>query len=131
MRILRRNYCGVYELFHESRPNKIEYFNDLQLFKIRYGNLIKKFPLINISKQRLEIYKVAETLDLNSLLKWFSQYGEIASKNTLNIDNLTITYYTWISSTDSCKCDFQIVKSQDGYTLNISKEPFEKIKRAS
>lgn len=130
VRILRRNYCGVYELFHQNTPRKVEYFNDLQLFKIRYGTLVKKFPLINISKQRLEIYKIAETLDTHSLLKWFSEYGNVVFKNKLKLDNLSIDYYTWESSTDACKCEFQIVNSQDGFTLNISKEPFEKIKKA-
>ncbi|SHF20296.1 hypothetical protein [Caloramator proteoclasticus] len=131
VRVLRRNYCGVYELFHRDNPRKIEYFEDLQLFKIRYGTLIKKFPLTNISKQRLEIYKVAEHLDLSSLLKWFSTYGIVDLKKSINIDGLKIDYYIWSSDADACNCEFQIIESKDGYTINISKEPYEKIKRAS
>ncbi|CDF57186.1 hypothetical protein [Thermobrachium celere] len=131
VRVLRRNYCGVYELFSKDNPRKVEYFNDLQLFKIRYGTLVKKFPLINISKQRFDIYIVAEKLDLPSLLKWFSNYGEVKLKKSINIDSERIDYYTWSSYSDVCTCEFQIVTSSEGYTINISKEPFEKIKKVS
>ncbi|WDC85066.1 hypothetical protein PL321_05985 [Caloramator sp. mosi_1] len=52
-------------------------------------------------------------------------------KKSINIDGIKIDYYIWSSDADTCNCEFQIVTSKDEYTINISKEPYERIKRAS
>lgn len=126
--ILRRNFCGVYELYSQKNPRNVEYFDNLTFFKIRYANLNKKFPLINISMQRLEIFSISKKIPKESLLKWFNEYGKIIHENTKNVDNIKIEYYVWISDADGSATRFNIAEFNDEYTLNI---PAKVVKRAS
>ncbi|MCX7884054.1 MAG: hypothetical protein N2448_03370 [Caloramator sp.] len=130
IRILRRNYCGVYELYPKNNNRKIEYFEDLNLFKNRYGSLKKKFPLYNLSRQRLDIYPIAESLTIKDLLKWFQEYGKVSLVKTDKYEDIEIDYYTFISDMESTLSNFQIVKSETDFTLNISIKTDSKIKKA-
>jgi hypothetical protein len=120
IRVLKRNFCGVYELYKQDNPRSVEYFEDLNLFKNRHGNIHKKFPLYNLLRQRLDIYPIAEVMDWKELLKWFSEYGKVVHKKTSRYDDIEIEDYTWISDMENIQCKFQIVKDSDTFTLNIS-----------
>ncbi|EYE89851.1 hypothetical protein Q428_00085 [Fervidicella metallireducens AeB] len=119
VRVLKRNFCGVYELFPEDNSCQTEYFEDLNLFKNRYGNVHKKFPLYNICKQRLDIYPVAEEKDCRYILKWFSEYGKIIYQRTKTFAGLDIDYYIWISDMENTISSFQVVKDDHHFTLSI------------
>jgi hypothetical protein len=120
VRALKRNFCGVYELYHQDNSRNVEYFEDLNLFKNRYGNIHKRFPLHNILRQRLDIYPVAEVMDVKDLLKWFSQYGKVIRNKTKKYDDIQIESYSWVSDMENSLCKFQIVRDKDIFTLNIS-----------
>ncbi|TDT50563.1 hypothetical protein [Fonticella tunisiensis] len=120
VRVLKRNYCGVYELYNMNNPYISEYFEDLNLFKNRYGSVHKKFPLYNLSRQRLDIYPAAERMELNEMMKWFSDYGKILYIKSAKVGTLTIEYYRWISDMENTVSNFQIVKDGDEFTLNIA-----------
>lgn len=127
VRQLKRNFCGVYELFYQETPEYVEYFEDLNLFKNRYGNVHKKFPLHNILRQRLDIFPVAENLNPKEILRWFSDYGKIIFNKSIEFDGLEINYYSWISDSENTLANFQIVRNDDRYTLNISPKSNKKI----
>lgn len=110
----------MYELYKNSNPLVVEYFEELTLFKNRYGNIRKRFNLYNISKQRLDIYPLAEHTDLKEILKWFSEYGKIVYNGSKEFDDMVIDYYTWISEMDNTASNFQVVHQGDCFTLNIS-----------
>lgn len=120
VRVLKRNFCGVYELFHSDNTLNIEYFEDLNFFKNRYGSIHKRFPLYNISRQRLDIYPVAEGMEEKEILKWFGEYGKVKYVNTSKLGPVTIKYYKWISDMENTETKFQIVYDGDGFTLNIA-----------
>lgn len=120
VRVLRRNFCGVYELFYQENPRNAEYFEDLNLFKNRYGSIKKKFPLYNISRQRLDIYPVAESMDFKEVLKWFGEYGKVVYTRSEEYEDIKIDYYTWISDMENTHSDFQIIRHEEQFTLNIS-----------
>lgn len=130
VRILRRNYCGVYELYHKNSSKRMEYFEDLTLFKNRYGSLKKKFPLYNLSRQRLDVYSIAESSSLKDLLKWFQEYGKISLIRADKYEDIEIDYYTFISDMENTLSNFQIIKSETDFTLNISIKNEGKIKKA-
>jgi hypothetical protein len=127
VRVLKRNFCGVYEFFHQDDKRNVEYFEDLNLFKNRYGTVHKKFPLYNLSRQRLDIFPVIEKMEIKEALKWFGDYGKIIYQKCLEFDELGIEYYYWVSDTENTCSSFQIVKALDKATLNIS--PKNSIKR--
>lgn len=120
VRVLKRNFCGVYEFYHLDDNRHVEYFEDLNLFKNRYGSIKKKFPLYNLSRQRLDIYSVIESMDLKEALKWFSEYGNVVFHKTAEFDDLIIDYYSWVSDTENTVSNFQIINDQAKYTFNIS-----------
>lgn len=120
VRVLKRNFCGVYEFFSQEDKRAVEYFEDLNLFKNRYGNIHKKFPLTNLSRQRLDIYPLTEAMNKRQLLKWFSEYGKIIYQRTKVFDDIEIEYYCWVSATENTSTNFQILNTSDGLTLNIS-----------
>ncbi|KRQ86329.1 hypothetical protein ABG79_01841 [Caloramator mitchellensis] len=117
--VLRRNFCGVYELYSQKNQRHVEYFDNLNFFKIRYADLNKKFPLVNLSMQRLEIFSISKKIPKESLLKWFNEYGKIIHENTKYLDGIKIEYYIWISETDGSASRFNIAEFDDEYTLNI------------
>jgi hypothetical protein len=110
VRVLKRNFCGVYELFYHENPRRVEYFEDLNLFKNRYGSVHKKFPLHNISRQRLDIYPVIENMGLNDMFRWFSEYGKLICCDSTLFDGIEIEYYKWISNTENTVSKFQVIK---------------------
>lgn len=120
VRILRRNYCGVYELYREDEPAHTEYFEELNLFKNRYCKTKKKFSLYNISRQRLDIYPLIGYSSLRGLLKWFGEYGRIIYYDTKNFDGIEIDYYSWVSEMDNTVSNFQVVREGKKFTMNIS-----------
>lgn len=120
VRILKRNFCGVYEFYHVDDNRKVEYFEDLNLFKNRYGSVKKKFPLYNISRQRIDIYSLIDTMDSKEILKWFSEYGSTAYIKTSEFDGLIIHYYSWVSDTENTLSNFQILDDNGKISLNIS-----------
>jgi hypothetical protein len=129
VRVLKRNFCGVYELFHEENPLNVEYFEDLNLFKNRYGSIHRKFPLHNISRQRLDIYPITQGMEEREILKWFGAHGKVRYKKTVKMDQLEIRYYIWISDTENTLSGFQLVGDGEGVTLNISaKNLMDKVK---
>ncbi|MCX7904896.1 MAG: hypothetical protein N2486_10365 [Caloramator sp.] len=119
--LLRRNFCGVYELFSPRNQRHIEYFDNLNFFKIRYGNLSIKFPITNIMLQRNEIYALSKKLSKEEILKWFSKFGRLNFIGSKSIDEVEIEYYTWISDYDGSKCEFCLADIDGEYTLNIPK----------
>lgn len=125
VRILRRNFCGVYELYHKNNQRKAEYFEDLNLFKNRYGSTKKKFLLYNLSHQRLDIYCLAEVMKQKDLIKWFEEYGKVVLTKTENHGDIEIEHYIWISDMENTHSNFQIIKNEDDFTLNI---PFKELK---
>lgn len=129
VRLLKRNFCGVYQLYSKECPKEMEYFEDLTLFKNRYGSTHKKFPLFNIWRQRLDIFPVAEVMDKRELFKWFSEYGKIIHVKSITISGMEIDYYNWVSDMENTLSSFQIIKNTEGYTINIA--PKNKIKIAS
>lgn len=132
VRVLKRNFCGVYELYCQQNPRDVEYFEDLVLFKNRYGTAKKKFPLYNLTRQSMDVYPIAERVDPRELLKWFGEYGKIIYKKTSSIDDMEIEYYEWISDMENTMSSFQIIKYRNKYTLNIAlKKKSERIKKAS
>lgn len=120
VRVLRRNFCGVYELFRREDARSLEYFEDLNLFKNRYGSIHRKFPLYNLARQRLDIFPVAEKMDVGQILKWFEEYGKIFYKKSKIIDDIEIEYYSWLSDSENTLSNFQILKAFGESTLNIS-----------
>lgn len=120
IRILKRNFCGVYEFYHAEDTRHVEYFEDLNLFKNRYGSNKKKFPLYNLSRQRLDVYSLVEFMELRELLKWFAEYGNVVFHKTMEFDSLIIDYYTWISDTEHTMSNFQILHEGAKFTFNIS-----------
>jgi hypothetical protein len=120
VRILKRNFCGVYEFYNVDDSRHVEYFEDLNLFKNRYGSLKKKFGLYNISRQRLDIYSLIENMDAKDVLKWFGEYGKVIHSKAAEFDGLIIEYYSWISDMENTVSNFQIVNDGNKYTLNIS-----------
>lgn len=127
VRVLKRNFCGVYEFFRQEDQRTVEYFEDLNLFKNRYGNIHKRFPLSNLSRQRLDVFPVTEGMDARHILKWFGEYGKIIYQKSMKYDELEIEYYNWISDMEGTLSSFQIVKTMDKFTLNIS--PKNSLKR--
>lgn len=131
VRVLKRNFCGVYELYSENDPRNMEYFEDLNLFKNRYGTIHKRFPLYNLSRQRLDVYPVVKDMDPKDILKWFGDYGKIIYQKNMEFDGLNIDFYTWISDMENTVSNFQVVNGGGNITLNISpKNALRKIKRA-
>lgn len=131
IRVLKRNFCGVYELYYEEDPRNVEYFEDLNLFKNRYGSVHKRFPLNNLSRQRLDIYPVAGDMDGKKILKWFGEYGKIIYNNTTKFDGLKIDYYIWISDMENTISKFQIVNDGVNLSLNIAaRNEVRKIRKA-
>lgn len=131
VRVLKRNFCGVYELYCEEDSRSVEYFEDLNLFKNRYGTVHKRFPLYNLSRQRLDVYPVVKEMDGKEILKWFGDYGKIVYINTTRFDGLKIDYYTWISDMENTISKFQIVNDGDNVSLNIAaKNELRKIRKA-
>jgi hypothetical protein len=120
IRILKRNFCGVYEFYNVDDSRHVEYFEDLNLFKNRYGSLKKKFGLYNISRQRLDIYSLIENIDSKDILKWLGEYGKTIHIKTVEFDGLVIEYYSWLSDMENTVSNFQIVNDGSKYTLNIS-----------
>ncbi len=120
VKVLKRNFCGVYEFYNVDDSRHVEYFEDLNLFKNRYGSLKKKFGLYNISRQRLDIYSLMENMDSKDILKWFSEYGKTMHIKTAEFDGLIIEYYTWLSDMENTVSNFQLVNDGFKYTLNIS-----------
>lgn len=120
VRVLRRNFCGVYEFFRRSDQRIVEYFEDLNLFKNRYGNVHRKFPLDNLSRQRLDVFPVAEVMDVRQILKWFGEYGKIIHLRSKSYEDLEVDYYSWVSNSENTQSNFQIVRNVDKFTLNIS-----------
>lgn len=131
VRVLRRNFCGVYEFFRRSDQRAVEYFEDLNLFKNRYGNVRRRFPLYNLSRQRLDVFPVAEYMDIRHILKWFGEYGRIVYQKSRKYEDLEIDYYSWISNSENTQSNFQIVRNLDNFALNISpKNGIKKIRLA-
>ena len=120
VRVLKRNFCGVYEFYHQEDLRNPEYFEDLNLFKNRYGSLKKKFPLYNLSRQRLDVYSLIESMEPKEILKWFSYYGKIVLQNIKEFDGLEISYYSWVSDMEHTLSNFQIVNDDNKFTFNIS-----------
>lgn len=120
IRVLKRNFCGVYEFFRKDGQRSVEYFEDLNLFKNRYGNIHRRFPLYNLSRQRLDVFPVVEGMDVRQILKWFGEYGKIIYQKSKKYDDLEIEYYGWVSDSENTLSNFQIIKSMDKFTLNIS-----------
>jgi hypothetical protein len=120
VRVLKRNFCGVYEFYHVDDSRNVEYFEDLNLFKNRYGSVKKKFPLYNLTRQRLDIYSVVDTMELKDVLRWFSEYGLVSNPKSTEFDGLIIDYYTWISDTENTHSNFQILHDSNKFTLTIS-----------
>lgn len=120
VRILKRNYCGVYELYKNDNPERPEYFEDLTLFKNRYGSIHKRFPLNNLSRQRLDIFPVAEYITLRELIKWFKDYGKIIFVKTVELEDIEIDYYNWISDMENTLSSFRILRYGERFTINIS-----------
>lgn len=120
VRVLKRNFCGVYEFYHPEDLRNPEYFEDLNLFKNRYGSLKKKFSLYNLSRQRLDIYSLTESMELKEILKWFSEYGKIIFHNTTEFDGFKISYYSWVSDMENTLSNFQVVNDGNKFTFNIS-----------
>lgn len=120
VRVLRRNFCGVYEFFRKDGQRSVEYFEDLNLFKNRYGNVHRRFPLYNLSRQRLDVFPVTERMDAGRILKWFGEYGKIIYQKSRKYDELEIEYYSWVSDSENTLSNFQIIKSMDKFALNIS-----------
>lgn len=132
VRVLKRNFCGVYELYHQENSRNVEYFEDLILFKNRYGTMHKKFPLYNLARQSMDVYPIAERIDTRELLRWFGEYGKIIHKKNSVIDDIEIEYYEWISDMENTLSCFQIVKYKHKYTLNITlKNKSERIRKVS
>lgn len=119
VRVLKRNFCGVYELFRQDDERNAEYFDNLNFFKNRYGNVHKKFPITNLSKQRLDIYPVVEKLNLKEVFKWLNQYGKVVFQKTVELDSLAVEYYIWISDSENTSAAFQIIKSGCSFSINI------------
>lgn len=131
VRVLRRNFCGVYEFFRKEDQRFVEHFEDLNLFKNRYGNIHKRFPLYNLSRQRLDVFPVTEGMDVRHILKWFGEYGKIIYQKSKKYDELVIEYYSWVSDSENTLSNFQIVRNMDKFTLSISpKNTIKKIKIA-
>lgn len=120
IRVLKRNFCGVYEFFRKDDQRFVEYFEDLNLFKNRYGNIHRRFPLYNLSRQRLDVFPVVEEMNVRQVLKWFGEYGKIIYQKSKKYDELEIEYYSWVSDSENTLSHFQIIKSTDKFTLNIS-----------
>lgn len=120
IRVLKRNFCGVYEFYNVDDSRHVEYFEDLNLFKNRYGSLKKKFGLYNISRQRLDIYSLIENMEAKDIIKWFGEYGKSVHIKTTEFDGLVIDYYSWLSDMENTVSNFQIVNDGYKYTLNIS-----------
>ena len=120
LRILKRNFCGVYELYKQNFDRDVEYFEDLNLFKNRYGNVHKKFFIYNISAQRLDIYPVVESMNEKEMLRWFSEYGSISYCGKKVFDGIEINYYSWSSDMDKTRSTFQVMCQGGSCTLNIS-----------
>lgn len=122
IRILKRNFCGVYELYSKNNPKHPEYFDDLTLFKNRYGSTHKKFPLYNLMLQRMDIYAVADNISPKELLRWFGEYGRVIHVKTMNFAGINVDYYKWISDSENTVSKFQIATCNESYTLNIKLE---------
>ncbi|MDF2675186.1 MAG: hypothetical protein K0R09_3458 [Clostridiales bacterium] len=131
VRVLKRNFCGVYEFFCKEDQRSVEYFEDLNLFKNRYGSIHKRFPLYNLSRQRLDVFPVTEGMDVRHILKWFGEYGKIIYLKSKKYEELEIEYYSWISDSENTRSNFQILKAMGNFTLSISpKNNIRKIKIA-
>lgn len=120
IRVLKRNFCGVYEFYHVEDTRNVEYFEDLNLFKNRYGSIKKRFPLYNLSRQRLDIYSLIDNMELKDILKWFGEYGNVVFHKTAQYDELVIDYYCWISDMENTLSNFQIIHDGTKFTFNIS-----------
>lgn len=119
IRILKRNFCGVYELSKENSDRNTEYFEDLILFKNKYGSTQRKFPLYNLNLQKTHIYALSEKLDLKTLFKWFSLYGELSLINTTKIDSIKIDNYKWISYTEKSISYLSVATISSEFKINI------------
>ena len=131
VRVLKRNFCGVYEFFCKEDQISVEYFEDLNLFKNRYGSIHKRFPLYNLKRQRLDVFPVTEGMDVRHILKWFGEYGKIVFLKSKKYEELEIEYYSWISDSENTRSNFQILKALGNFTLSISpKNSINKVKIA-
>ncbi|MEG0006270.1 MAG: hypothetical protein RR730_10635, partial [Clostridium sp.] len=119
IRILKRNFCGVYELYQNDTDREIEYFDDLILFKNKYGSIQRKFALYNLYAQRKDIYTLTENLTLKEVIKWFSQYGRVEEVESVKIDNIIIDGYKWISDIGDNVCYFNVALTPNEYKINI------------
>lgn len=119
IRILKRNFCGVYELYKFENDREVEYFDDLILFKNKYGSTQRKFALYNLRSQRNDIYTLTDNMDIKDIFKWFSDYGDVETLNTVKIDSIVITTYRWLSDIGDNICYFTIAITQLGFKLNI------------
>ncbi|MEF9952315.1 MAG: hypothetical protein RR838_06940 [Clostridium sp.] len=119
IRILKRNFCGVYELFKTDTDREIEYFDDLILFKNKYGSIQRKFALYNLYAQKKDIYTLTEKLTLKEVFKWFSQYGKVEEVDSVEIDNIVIDGYKWTSDVGDNVCYFNIAITPIDYKINI------------
>jgi hypothetical protein len=120
VRVLKRNFCGVYELFKQDDIRNVEYFEDLTLFKNRYGGVHKKFPLYNLSRQRLDIYPIVEHMSEKDVLKWFSEYGTVTYSKKSKYDDIEVHEYNWISDTENTLSKFQIARDKNTFVLSIA-----------
>ncbi len=124
IRTLKRNFCGVYELFKPDNSRDVEYFDDLILFKNRYGTIHRKFTLYNLRVQRIDIYTLTQNMNKKEVLKWFSHYGSVELLNTSKIDFITIENYRWISDIGDNICYFNIATTPFDFKINISNSKF-------
>lgn len=120
IRLLKRNFCGVYELFKPDNSRNVEYFDDLILFKNRYGTTQRKFALYNLRAQRMDIYTVTENMTLKEVLKWFSHYGTVKNINSVQIDSIGIDHYEWLSDIGDNVCYFNVATTPFDFKININ-----------
>ncbi|MEG0371251.1 MAG: hypothetical protein RR515_05185 [Clostridium sp.] len=118
--ILKRNFCGVYELSKSDTDRDVEYFDDLVLFKNKYGSTQRKFPLYNLLAQRKDIYILTENMNLKYIIKWFSHYGDVELIDSIEIDNIKIQSYKWRSDIGDNLCFFNVAITSTDFKLNIN-----------
>ncbi|KMT22940.1 hypothetical protein [Clostridium cylindrosporum] len=122
IRILKRNFCGVYELFKPDSSRCVEYFDDLILFKNRYGSVQRKFALYSLYAQKKDIYTLTENMSLKEVLRWFSQYGTVENVSSVKIDNINIDNYCWTSDIGDNVCYFSVATTPFDFKININKK---------
>lgn len=120
VRVLKRNFCGVYELFEQGNSRSAEYFEDLILFKNKYGSVQRKFALYNLPSQKTDIYTLAENMSLKEILRWFSHYGKLSLIDSTSIDSINIDHYRWISDVGQNVCYFNVAVTSGDFYLNIN-----------